>query len=191
MRSPVKTSISLLNNKLLRFLLPALFWLAVWWLAALRVDQVLLIPTPPAVLRRLGELVVTPLFWRSAGISLLRIFLGTAAGVALGTLAAVATCRWKLADWILSPAIRVVRATPVASFIILVLLWVSTGKVPGVITALMVLPVLWENVSTGIRSVDPQLLELGWAYQFGRGKTLRYIYLPALRPHLDVYKRQR
>ena len=52
----MKTSISLLNNKLLRFLLPALFWLAVWWLAALRVDQVLLIPTPPAVLRRLGEL---------------------------------------------------------------------------------------------------------------------------------------
>ena len=186
MRSPVKTSTSWLNNKLLRFLLPALFWLAVWWLAALRVDQVLLIPTPPAVLRRLGELVVTPLFWRSAGISLLRIFLGTAAGVALGALAAVATCRLKLADWILSPAIRVVRATPVASFIILVLLWVSTSKVPGVITALMVLPVLWENVSTGIRSVDPQLLELSRAYRFSRGKILRYIYLPALLPHFSA-----
>ena len=170
MLSPVKTSTSSLSNKLLRILLPAIFWLAVWWLAALWVDQVLLIPTPPTVLRRLGELVVTPLFWRSAGFSLLRIFWGTAAGVALGTLAAVATCRVKLADWILSPAIRVVRATPVASFIILVLLWVSTGKVPGVITALMVLPVLWENVS----------------YQFSRSKTLRYIYLPALRPHFSA-----
>lgn len=186
MLSPVKTSTSSLSNKLLRILLPAIFWLAVWWLAALWVDQVLLIPTPPTVLRRLGELVVTPLFWRSAGFSLLRIFWGTAAGVALGTLAAVATCRVKLADWILSPAIRVVRATPVASFIILVLLWVSTGKVPGVITALMVLPVLWENVSSGIRSADPQLLELARAYQFGRGKTLRYIYLPTLRPHFSA-----
>ena len=116
-------------------------------------------------------------------MSLLRIFCGALAGTILGTLCAVLTSRFRLADWILAPAIRLVRATPVASFIILVLLWVSTGKVPGVISALMVLPVVWESVSAGIRSADPQLLELARSYQFSRRKLICYVYLPAVRPH--------
>lgn len=179
----MKTSTSSLPDKLLRALLPAAFWLAVWWGAALLVDQQLLIPSPLSVVQELGELIFTPLFWRSAALSLLRIFFGALIGVLLGALAAAATHWLTAADWVLSPAIRVVRATPVASFIILVLLWVSTGRVPCVITALMVLPVLWENVSAGLCSADPQLLELGRAYRFSRRKTLRLIYLPAVRPH--------
>lgn len=172
-----------LKTKSARILLPAAFWLAIWCLAAACVDQPLLVPSPIAVLRRLGELAAAPLFWRSTLVSLLRIFCGALAGTILGTLCAVLTSRFRLADWILAPAIRLVRATPVASFIILVLLWVSTGKVPGVISALMVLPVVWESVSAGIRSADPQLLELARSYQFSRCKQMCYVYLPAVRPH--------
>lgn len=172
-----------LKTKSARILLPAAFWLAVWCLAAACVDQPLLVPSPIAVLRRLGELAAAPLFWRSTLVSLLRIFCGALAGTILGTLCAVLTSRFRLADWILAPAIRLVRATPVASFIILVLLWVSTGKVPGVISALMVLPVVWESVSAGIRSADPQLLELARSYQFSRRKLICYVYLSAVRPH--------
>ena len=172
-----------LKTKSARILLPAAFWLAVWCLAAACVDQPLLVPSPIAVLRRLGELAAAPLFWRSTLVSLLRIFCGALAGTILGTLCAVLTSRFRLADWILAPAIRLVRATPVASFMILVLLWVSTGKVPGVISALMVLPVVWESVSAGIRSADPQLLELARSYQFSRRKLICYVYLPAVRPH--------
>ena len=172
-----------LKTKSARILLPAAFWLAIWCLAAACGDQPLRVPSPIAVLRRLGELAAAPLFWRSTLVSLLRIFCGALAGTILGTLCAVLTSRFRLADWILAPAIRLVRATPVASFIILVLLWVSTGKVPGVISALMVLPVVWESVSAGIRSADPQLLELARSYQFSRCKQMCYVYLPAVRPH--------
>ena len=179
------TSTSPRPDKLLRILLPAIFWLAVWAVAARYISKELLLPTPMAVGRRLGELVVTADFWRTAGASLLRIFCGAAAGVLLGSLLAVLTCRFALADCLLSPAIRVVRATPVASFIILVLLWVKTGRVPGVISALMVLPILWESVSAGIRSADPQLLEFAGAYRFGRLKTIRYVYSISIMPHFS------
>jgi NitT/TauT family transport system permease protein len=62
---------------------------------------------------------------------------------------------------------------------------VTTGKVPGVISARMVLPVGWGNVSKGIRETDPQLLELARAYRFGGGKTLRLIYLPCVAPYFS------
>lgn len=176
-------TITPLRFKPLRLLLPAAFWLAVWWGVSAWVGQELLVPSPAVVARRLGALAVTPLFWRSAGVSLLRILCGALAGTVLGTVCAGATCRFRAADWVLSPALRVVRAAPVASFIILVLLWVKTARVPGVISCLMVLPVMWESVSSGIRSADPQLLELGRAYRFSCYKTMRYVYLPAIKPH--------
>ncbi|MCD8330633.1 MAG: ABC transporter permease subunit [Lachnospiraceae bacterium] len=172
-----------LKNRIAKSALPAVFWLTVWQGAAAWVDQELLIPSPLAVLRQLGELAAMPLFWRSAGFSLLRIFCGALGGTALGILCAVLTCRSLWADRLLSPALRVIRSTPVASFIILLLLWFPPGRVPGIISGLMVLPVIWESVGAGIRNTPPELLEMCRVYHFGRRKTIRYVYIPAIRPH--------
>ena len=70
------------------------------------------------------------------------------------------------------------------SFILLVLLWTGRDLVPAVIAGLMVLPVVWENVTQGLRATDGQLLELARAYRFSRWKTVRLVYLPSLRPYL-------
>ena len=77
-----------------------------------------------------------------------------------------------------------VRAAPVASFILLVLLWTGRAAVPGVIAALMVIPVVWDSLSQGIRAVDKGLLELARVCRFSPGKTAVLIYLPSLRPQL-------
>lgn len=166
-----------------RVLLPVLFWLGVWQLAAAAVGQELLLPGPAAVGRRLLELAAGAVFWQTALASLLRIFGGLLLGVALGALLAGLTAWVPLLDWVLTPAVKVVRATPVASFILLVYLWVERGRVPGLISAFMVLPVVWGNVTRGIAETDPQLLELARAYGFGRGRTLRRIYIPSVLPY--------
>lgn len=177
-------------KRLFRSVLPLIFWLAVWQLAGWLVERSvegrgneLLLPYPASVAKALARLVVTGEFWRSVGASLLRIFYGLAAGVTVGTLLAAATAASSLADRLLSPAIRVIRATPVASFILLVLLWTSRDTVPVIVSALMVLPVVWETMSRGIAAVDGKLLEMADAYRFSRWKTLRLIYIPSLRPY--------
>jgi NitT/TauT family transport system permease protein len=174
---------STISHNFIKVAIPAAFWLGVWQFAAMAVNQQLLLPAPFAVLLTLWDLVVTPAFWQTAAASLLRIFSGFLAGIVLGTVLAVLTTSSRWADLLLSPAIKMVRATPVASFIILVLLWVETGRVPGVISALMVLPVLWGNVSAGIRQTDPLLLEMTSAYRFGMGKKLRLLYIPSVLPY--------
>lgn len=174
------------RSGLWRWLLPAVFWIAVWWLASLIVGKTLLIPSPPEVLRTLGALVVTGAFWRYTALSLLRITLGLLCGIAAGILTAVLTNRFSWLRALLAPAIRVVRATPVASFIILVLLWVANGRVPVVISALVVLPVIWESTSAGLESVDRDLLEFARAYRLTRLDTLRRIVLPSMLPQLSA-----
>lgn len=178
------------RNRVFRAVLPPVFWLGVWQLGAMAIDRSLngrgnelLLPYPLTVAGALASLAGTQDFWLTALASLYRILAGMLLGTALGLLLAALTCISPLADTLLSPAIRVVRATPVASFIILVLLWVYRSWVPIVISALMVLPVVWANLARGIREVDPQLLELARAYRFSRWKTVRLIYLPSIRPY--------
>lgn len=170
-------------KKVLKIALPLAFWLAAWQFLAMAVGLEMLLPTPLAVFRRLAVLSATSKFWLSALFSLLRIFVGLLGGTLLGTGLAFLThfCRW--ADLLISPAVRVLRATPVVSFILLVYLWISRSNIPGLIAGLMVLPVIWGSLTGGLSSVDGQLLEMARAYRFSSFKTLRLIYLPSLRPH--------
>lgn len=166
-----------------RVLVPLMFWVALWSAFAALVGQELLVPTPARVAEELLRLAATAEFWRTVCLSLCRIFGGLLAGVLLGAMSAVACCRFAVVDVLLSPMIRVVRATPVASFIVLLLLWVRQDWVSMVIAALMVLPIVWEAVCAGIQAADPELLEMARAYQMSRARQLRYIYLPALWAH--------
>ena len=176
---------------------PLVFWLAVWQIAAWMVggsltdgaglqEKLLLLPGPWTVLCTLAGLVGEGSFWLISALTLLRIFAGLLIGVVLGTVIAVLTSVSAWCDRILSPLVKVIRATPVASFILLILLWVKTGRVPGVISALMVLPVVWGNVSKGIRQTDPMLLEMAKAYRFDGWKRLRLIYIPSVAPYFNA-----
>jgi len=147
------------------------------------VGKELLLPGPAAVARRLLALAVTAEFWLTAFTSLGRIFGGFLAGALAGSCLAVFTSAFPWADRILSPGVKVVRATPVASFIVLVLLWAPTGRVPGVISGLMVLPVLWANVCKGISQTDQKLLEAARAYRCGAWRTVKLVYIPSVAPY--------
>ena len=167
----------------LRVAAATLVGVAVWQFAAWQINSPLFLPGPLAVAERLGELALTSTFWQTAALSLCRVLFGMLWGTVLGVVLAVLSCISRWLDAILSPAVRVIRATPVASFILLVFLWTDRDQVPVIIAALMVLPVVWGNVVRGIRECDPKLLELARAYRFSRLKTARLILLPSVRPY--------
>ena len=159
------------------------FWLCVWQGLSLWVSNPLLLPAPGHVLIRLAELAVTASFWATVGASLLRILCGAVAAVVLGTVLAVVCCRFPMADALLSPLLGMVRSTPVASFILLLLIWIGRDILPAVIVILMVLPVVWANVCAGIRSTDPILLRTARVFRFSPWRTLRRVYVPSVMPH--------
>ena len=172
-----------LLKKTLRAVMPPVFWLGVWQLAALAVGKELLLPSPAAVGGSLLALMRTADFYLSAGATLGRVFLGLLWGGLAGTALAFLTHFSSWADTLISPAVRVVRATPVVSFILLVYLWVARSAIPWVIAGLMVLPVMWGSLAAGLDAMDEKLLELGRACRFSPLRQLRLIYLPSLRSH--------
>ena len=168
----------------IRTLLAILFWIAVWQIASMAVGIDLILPGPVSVIKALWSLVRQGSFWTSILMTVLRIMLGYAAGVALGCLLAFGCCRSRILDSLFSPIIRMVRATPVASFIILAMLWMSKGGVPVLMSALIVAPVVWGNLTEAYSSRDPALDEMAAAYRLGKWKHFRFILVPQLMPSL-------
>ena len=157
-------------------------WLLLWQLASMAVGLPLLLPSPLAVLLRLGQLCTGADFWLTVASSLLRILLGFLLGVLFGTALAGLCWRFRLIDALARPLLGVLKSTPVASFIILALVWVKTTWLATVISFIMVLPLIYANVREGIDSADRQLLEMAQVFRFSRRKTFRYCYLPAILP---------
>lgn len=164
--------------------LPALlFWGLVWQCAAMAMGNPLLLPTPVQVLLRLWELMGQLPFWQTVLVSIGRVLLGVALGIVLGALLAVLTSASRLADLLVAPAMTAMQAAPVASFAILVLIWLDRDFVPVLICIMMVLPVIWNSVGSGIRMTDHQLLEMARVYRLPRLRILRRIYVPAVLPY--------
>ena len=162
------------------------FWLLVWTALAWVIDREILLPGPMTVAATLWRLWRRLTFWQAVGLSLLRVLGGFLAAVVAGSLLAVVISRWKLAARLFNPLLYIVRAAPVASFILLAYFWIRLQLLPGFIAFLMVLPLVCENVRKGIAQTDRKLLEMARVYRLSLGNTLRHVWLPSVRPYFDA-----
>ncbi|MDR1892332.1 MAG: ABC transporter permease subunit [Oscillospiraceae bacterium] len=169
-------------RKAVRSLLFAAVWVALWQLAAALFGNGVLLPTPLVVARTLVKLARTAVFWRSAGFSLLRVTAGFFFGVAAGTCLAALGGVCEPAEVFFRPVISLVRATPVASFIVLAVLWVKTDAMPVFISALMVLPVVSDAVSKSINACDPELTQMAKAFSLSRPRLIFRVLIPQILP---------
>jgi NitT/TauT family transport system permease protein len=165
------------------------FWIAVWHVISVVVDKEILLPSPIDAIRRLIELAATPVYWSTSLSSLVRITGGFFAACAVGTLLSVGMNRSKLLRFLFSPLLAVVKVTPVASFILLAIIWIKGSYLPGFMSFMMVLPIICGNLSEGLEQVDRRLLSMARVFKFGRMKTLRMIYIPSVLPYfMAVFK---
>lgn len=159
------------------------FWLLVWQGVSMAVDLPILLPSPLAALGRLGELAATAGFWRAVGWSAVRIFGGFLLACLLASALAAPAFRWRWVRELLAPLAAAVKAVPVASFIILALVWLNSSQLPLFIAGLMVFPTVYLNVLEGIGQADPKLLEMARVFRVPPGRQALGIYLPAVLPY--------
>ncbi|MBQ8358257.1 MAG: ABC transporter permease subunit [Clostridia bacterium] len=164
-------------------LLSILFWVGAWWLLAVLFGKPLLLPTPWSVITTLFSLMRTASFWQTVGLSLMRIVVGILLALIGGTLLALLTVKSSFAHHLFSPVLTLCKATPVASIIFLVLLWIGRDRVPLFIAFIMALPIVWSNVREGLLQTDKQLLEMAALFGLSAKDKLLAIRIPSLFPY--------
>ena len=175
-----------LLKKALRIAFCLVFWMLIWQVFSAVLARPTVLPTPLAVWRKLCELMETESFYLDCLHSLGRIFLGLVLGIFGGTLVA-SLCAWLgIFDGVLSPAVSVIKATPIASVIILMLFVTEKNNVPMIAAMLMALPIVFSNVRKGISSVPTEQREVADTFGFGFGKRLKYCLLPSVIPYFSA-----
>lgn len=165
-------------------MLAAIFWIGIWQIASMWLGQEILLASPASVIRKLGELAVTADFWKSILFSFERIVLGFLLALILGGIFAVLSSLFRAVRVLLEPLVTVIKSTPVASFIILCLIWIPSRNLSVFISFLMVLPVVYTNLLEGIERTDRKLLEMAEVFGVGPARRICYIYLSQILPYL-------
>lgn len=161
-----------------------LFWLIVWQLAYLAVGEELLLASPFSVIQRLASLSLTAEFWLSIVNSCQKIMMGYLLGIVTGCLLGVLTGLFPPAYEFIRLPMNIIKATPVASFIILALIWIKSLYLSLFVSFLMVVPIVWTNIHRGIQETDRSLLEMAQVFRLSRRTVAKVIYLPGILPYL-------
>lgn len=167
-----------------RRLLIILFWIAIWQTVSMVIQNDIIFVGPADVVRSFFLLLPSPEFWLSIGRSFARISIGFACAFACGILAGSLAFRFRLLGELLDPVMMLIKSIPVASFVILALIWIGSDNLAVFISFLVVFPILYVNTISGLQSTDRKLLEMASVFSVGLPGRIRHIYLPALLPYL-------
>lgn len=159
-----------------------LFWLLLWQLVSLLVHNSVMLVGPIETAESLVRLVKTADFWKSVWYTFWRIGLGFAAASCLGILLAFLSAGHPVLREFLSPLFAALKSVPVASFVILLLVWFGSKNLSFFTAFLVVLPILYGNTLEGLLAADKKLLEMAQVFRIPFGARLRYILLPGLVP---------
>lgn len=162
-----------------------LFWLILWQGLSLAIHNHILLVGPLETLKALSEQITSPAFWQAIWFSFIRIglgfFMAFLAGLLTGSLA---FCRPFFGE-LLSPAIQLMKSVPVASFVILALIWTGSKNLSVFISFIVVYPVIHVNTLAGLSHTDKALLEMARVFRVPVWKQAVHIYRLSLYPYLE------
>lgn len=139
---------------------------------------------------------VAAAFWRSlldgsllvhTLASTQRAVIGLVIGGGLGFVAGVLNGLWKPAETLLDSTLQMVRNIPHLALIPLVILWFGIDETAKIfLVAIGVFFPIYINTFYGVRTIDPQLVEMASVYGLDRKALIRRIILPGALPSILV-----
>lgn len=151
-------------------------WLGVWQAASMIVGRDFLLASPLQTIACFFRLACTGEFYLSALYSLIRIFSGFLLGVGAGVLSAFLALRFRIVRELLFPMQAVLRAIPVASFVIAALIWLPSKHLSILVSFLIVYPQIYGGMLAELDRRDTKLIEMAHLFRMKPHRRLIYIY---------------
>ena len=161
-----------------------ILWIIIWHFAALHIDKEIFLPTPKHVFDVLmHNLLPSETFRLSVISSLWNIGYGFLIGLACGLILAILASISYLIEVFLWLPVKIIKTVPVASFVILSLLWINSKDLAIFIPAIIVLPTIYINTLTGIKETNSKLLDMAKIFKIPFLKRIFSIYIPSTLPY--------
>lgn len=176
-----------IGQRLLPWIVPILLVL-IWQISSqtgLLESRVL--PAPTAVVSAFWTLLLSGELWQHVKVSAGRALMGLLVGGGLGLFLGLLNGSSKVASNLLDTTLQMIRNIPALALIPLVILWFGIDESAKLfLVAVGVFFPMYINTYHGIRSVDPQLIEMGKSYGLSRWQLYKDIILPGAMPSILV-----
>ncbi|MFL0196553.1 ABC transporter permease [Clostridium sp. WILCCON 0269] len=179
----MKISITM-ERRIIKRIAILVFWLFIWEICSLLINEELFLPSPFKVFKSLVTLMGELYFWKSVFSSIARVIVGILLSVFIGILLGLIAGLNKFIEEFLEPMVVTVKATPVVSIIIIALVWFNSSNVVIFTAILICFPIIYTNVLQGIRSVDRSLIQMANVYKVQGKYILKDIYLPCIKNYI-------
>lgn len=160
------------------------FWLIIWQFVSIILNQEILFVSPFKVLKVTFLNLKTQEFYISVLSTVIKIIAGYIIGVIIGVFFAIISYKFNILKKLIYMPIVFIKSVPVVSFIILLLFFMSSGKISVFISMLMVFPIIYLNVYEGLDNVDKSFINMALIYRVKRKNMINYIYFDAIKPFL-------
>lgn len=160
------------------------FWMIVWQMLALWIHNPILLVTPVSVIKRMVSLIQEPAFYETVLFSSMRVFLGFVLAWVSGFFLGILAYKVLIVQEFLSPFIHVMKTIPVASFIVLALIWMGTSNLTFFVVFVVTMPIVYESIVQGLLTTQKEMLEVAKIFEFSLWKKIWYIYRPVCIPFL-------
>ncbi|QJP15004.1 ABC transporter permease subunit [Starkeya sp. ORNL1] len=176
-----------IEAKLAGWVLPIVLVAAWELLSRLGVIAPNVLPAPSAVALAGWQALKSGELLRNMGVSTLRALSGLAVGGAIGFALGIANGLWSVAYRYTDTTLQMIRNVPHLALIPLVILWFGIDEEAKLfLVALGVFFPIYINTLHGVRTVDPQLIEMGRVYGMSPFTLFRKVILPGALPSIFV-----
>lgn len=176
-----------IEARLAGWVLPVVLIAAWELLSRLGVIAPNVLPAPSAVALAGWQALKSGELIRNMGVSTLRAFAGLAVGGVVGFAFGIANGLWSLAYRYTDTTLQMIRNVPHLALIPLVILWFGIEEEAKLfLVALGVFFPIYINTLHGVRTVDPQLIEMGRVYGMSPFTLFRKVILPGALPSIFV-----
>jgi sulfonate transport system permease protein len=183
----LRAELSRFANDAAGWLVPALILIAWQAAAAFGWLSESILPSPVAVVGAAWRLTQSGELPRNVEISFLRAMAGLVVGGGIGLVFGLANGMSKISNALSDSTLQMIRNLPHLALIPLVILWFGIDEEAKLfLVALGVFFPVYINTLHGVRSVDPQLVEMATSYGMPAGALFLRVILPGALPSIFV-----
>ena len=185
--NPIFSVIARQSERLTQWALPVGI-IAAWELLSLGgVIPPRILPAPTAVIAAAWKMTLSGELPRNIWVSFWRAMVGFVIGGGIGFAFGLANGLSRRCEAIFDSTLQMVRNIPHLALIPLVILWFGIDETAKIfLVALGVFFPIYINTQHGIRTVDPQLIEMGRIYGMNDRELFRQVIFPGALPSIFV-----
>ncbi len=164
-----------------------LSWIVIiagWQIASLFVGNSLLLPSFTEVLMRMIALMFQTKLYSNLYITLTRVVIGCAWALLFALITGISSgLKKNIREW-LTPLVTLSKTIPNITYMFMVLVWLGSEGSVTVIVFLILFPVLYSQILSGMMSINPDLMDVSRMYPETFLNRLTKVILPMLYPSL-------